>query len=298
MRPSTSHDWVRLPEHLGLRVTRGPLPGTLPGAVRPFPGVQVAEQAVLIRFRDDGRLLVRGGRDVTIEWDEAFDLDGDPSWILQGWAVTLAWLQRGHLSLHAATVLIGDTVVAVAGRRGAGKSTTTMGLRSRGHGVLVDDVALVEASDGRAWTTPYARNVHLLPDAAAAHGLDFDALPKLAGGRDKAAFRVEDPAPHRRPLHLVVVLDTQEGQGPADDPVLERLRGARCLQVLAPHTARDGIAPAVLGPVRYFELLTQLANAVPVYSLRRPSGAWSLPDVVALIETAVRDVEGWTPTRV
>ena len=37
-----------------------------------------------------------------------------------GWAVTLAMLQRGDLSLHAATVRIGDEVVAIAGDRGAG----------------------------------------------------------------------------------------------------------------------------------------------------------------------------------
>lgn len=82
---------------------------------------------------------------------------------MQGWGVTLANMQRVNLSLHAATVQIGDQTVAIAGRRGAGKSTTSMALRARGHQLLVDDVTLIEFRDGAAWTTPFARNVHLLP---------------------------------------------------------------------------------------------------------------------------------------
>lgn len=282
--------WARLPDHLGLSVQAGQVPSELSGARRPLPWAQVSDTAAMLRFRHDGRLLVERGERVTIDWAGADALGGDPRWILQGWAVTLAWLQRGHLSVHAATARIGDAVVALAGHRGAGKSTTTMGLQSRGHTVLVDDVALVETRGGTAWTTPYARNVHLLPDSARALGLDYDALPRLAGGRDKVAVTTASAEMQTRRLDMVVVLDVDDDPL-SDAPRLERVRGAQCLRLLAPHTARDGLAPEILGRQRYFELLAELADTVPVYSLRRPQHPWSLPAVLDLVETVAREHE-------
>ena len=218
--------WAHLPAHLGLTVSLGQVPTELPGDAHPWEWLHVTPEAILVDFGGDTRLLISDGRDVTLQWDDAADPEGDPSWLLQGWAVTLAALQRGDLSLHAATVRVGEAVVAIAGDRGAGKSTTALGLRNRGHELLVDDVTLLEFRDDGAWTTPYARNVHLLPDAAAGLGIDFAALAPLALGRDKSAFRAEDPPiePHR--IDLVVVLDPDLAEpvgadepGEADEPL-------------------------------------------------------------------------------
>ena len=170
-----------LPPHLGLEVRLGDVPDELPGADRPRPWLQTTARATRVQFAGGNALLVEDGRTVTVQWahdpDEA---DADLSWLVQGWSVTLASLQRGNLSLHASTVQIGDEIVRSAGHQGAGKSTTAMGLRARGHRLLVDDTTVVEFRDGGAWTTPYARNVHLLRDTAEAVGVDADAFPLLA----------------------------------------------------------------------------------------------------------------------
>lgn len=270
-----------LPDHLDLRVAHAPVPDALPEHPLPQSWIQVDDTAVLVRFPAGARLLVTGGCEATLDLTGMTDADGDPSWMLQGWAITLAWLQRGHLSLHAAIVGTDRSVVAVAGERGAGKSTTSMGLRERGHRLLVDDVGLVGFDEQRAWITPFARNVHLLPDAAAALGLDFDALPPLAGGRTKAAFRAEEPPTDPLPLDRIVVLTPTPNR---DEPLLREARGAERVQALIPHTTRDGLAPRILGPERYFSLLAQLADRVPVHVLERPVDAWTLPAVLDLIE--------------
>ena len=274
--------WWQLPPELGLAVQQGPIPEELPGAQSPRPWIQVTPDQALVRFTGGSGLLVSNGRDVTVSWEPDPDHpDQDPSWLVQGWAVTLAMLQRGDLSLHAATVRIGDEIVAIAGHRGAGKSTTSMGLRQRGHQLLIDDVTLIHFRDGKAWTTPYSRNVHLLPDAAEATGLDFDALPLLAGGRKKVAFRAEDPPSEPQRIDRIVVL------APAPrhtDVTLTEARGTRRLQALLAHTSRDGIAPLVLGQQRYFDLMAQLSNAAPVFVLRRPRTGWTLDAVLDLIE--------------
>ncbi|MCW2791736.1 MAG: Sulfotransferase [Nocardioides sp.] len=278
-------EWWRLPERLGLEVERGTVPEELPGAAKPRPWISVLPDEALLRFQGGAGLWVRGGHHVTVEWEPGPD-DGDPSWLVQGWAVTLATLQRGGLSLHAATVRIGDEVVALAGRRGAGKSTTSMALRRAGHELLVDDVTLVDSSgsDG-VHVLPYSRNVHLLPDAAASLGLDFDELPLLAGARRKAAFRPEEPAGDPVRLDRIVVLVTDAGVTEAG---LVEVRGQARVAALMRHTDRDGVAPIILGRDRYFEQITRLATAVPVSVLRRPRDAASLAEVVRLVVEGLR----------
>jgi hypothetical protein len=285
-RRTKAKPWTQLPEHLGLTVVEGEVPEEIPGTQRPRKWIQANERVAAVRFAGGAAVMVEDGKDVTVHWapgpDEA---DLDASWLVQGWAVTLASLQRGNLSLHAATVDIDGEIVAIAGRRGAGKSTTAMGLRARGHRLLIDDVTLVEfRDDGSAWTTPYARNVHLLPDSAAAVGIDFDALPLLAGGRTKVAFRAEEPDVVPMRIDRVVVLSPSAHVEAVE---LSDVQGAARVPLLANNLSRDGIAPIVLGQARYFSLLARLANAAPVQLVTRPAQDWSLDDVLDAIEAAV-----------
>ena len=281
-RRADRHDWTRLPDSMDLAVREASLPDSIPDAVRPRPFLQVNAHQVLVTFAEGMKLLVENGATITVDWSGAPQHpDADLSWVVQGWGVTLAMLQRGNLSLHAATVRVGDQTVAIAGRSGAGKSTTSMALRQRGHDLLIDDVTLLHLEDGHAWTTPYARNVHLLPDAAGALGVDFAALPPLGGGRIKAAFRPEDPPeqPHR--IDRIVVLVPRPD---VTDVSIEQVTGGAAVTALLPHAERRGLAPLILGPTRYFELVTRLADAMPVSILRRPREGWSLDEVIRLIE--------------
>lgn len=282
IRRQKRSEWLQLPEHMGIRTSRAQLPETLPDAQHPRPWISVTDQEVLVSFKGGARILVRNGDEAVVDIpEEQLGEDADPSWLLQGWGVTLAMLQRGDLSLHAATVEIGDKVIALAGHRGAGKSTTSMGLRSRGHTLLTDDVTLIEFRDGQAWTTPYSRNVHLLPDAAAAMGLDFDSMSKLAGGRAKVGFRPEDPPVVPRRIDHIIVLQPRLD---AESVRFEELRGTGRLSALLAHARRDGIAPLVIGQQRYFDLLAKLANSAPVQAVRRPREGWTLDEVLDGIE--------------
>jgi len=273
---------LTLPDHLGLSVTLGNVPDELAGATSPLPWLQITDRAVRVDFGTNRALVVEDGATATVQWDLApGDDPADLSWVTEGWAVTLAALQRGNLTLHASTVAVGDTVVAIAGHAGAGKSTTAMGMRSRGHDLLVDDSTVVELTDGGAWTTPYARNVHLMADTAAAMGVDFDALPGLAGRVDKSSFRPEPtPVVPRRLDAVVVLTPTDAAVGVTCTPVA----GANRVALLRKQVSRHRLSETVLGPAALFNQLTQLADACDIWLLRRPKEQWSLDGVLDAIE--------------
>jgi aryl sulfotransferase len=275
--------WMTPPPHLGLEVRVGDIPDELPGAARPRSGLQTTPRATRVQFPDGNALLVEDGRVVTVQWNlDAEEGDADLSWLIQGWSVTLASLQRGNLSLHASTIQLGDEVVALAGHQGAGKSTTAMGLRGRGHHLLVDDTTVIGFRDGGAWTTPFARNVHLLRDAADALGVDADALPVLGGRIGKYAFRAEEPpeVPHR--IDRIVVLTKPKDSTEVE---LEVIRGAERVRLLRQHVSRRGLAEDILGQATFFGQLARLADAAIVQVLRRPREGWSLDAVLDAIES-------------
>jgi hypothetical protein len=286
-RRQADRSTLTMPDHLGLSVTLDNVPHELPGATRALPWLQVTDRAVRVDFGANRALLVQDGTTATVQWDLApGDDPADLSWVAEGWAVTLAALQRGNLTLHASTVAVGDTVVAIAGNTGAGKSTTAMGMRSRGHDLLVDDSTLVEFTDLGAWTTPYARNVHLMADTAAAMGVDFDALPRLAGRADKSSFRPEPtPAVPRRLKAVIVVAPTVTSTSVTCTPVA----GADRVALLRSQVSRHPVTAAVLGPAVLFNQLTRLADACDIWLLRRPTNHWSLDGVLDAIENLTAD---------
>lgn len=289
--------WYELPEHLGLDVRAGVVPEVLADAVRPKPWIQINERAALVRLGSGAAVLVEDGCRVTVHWDAdesetdvldaqsgptaARPTDEDRSWVVQGWAVVLATMQRGQLCLHASTVEVGSDVVAIAGRRGAGKSTTSMGLRARGHRLLVDDSSVLELRPDGAWLLPYSRNVHLLPDAAEALGVDFEALAPLAGRAVKSSFLAEETSVEPRRIERIVVLQPTAA---VTEPTVVEVHGLTRVQALRNHLVRDGVAPLVMGNDRFFAQLTQLADVTRVQLLQRPMEGWTLDEVLDVIE--------------
>ncbi|MFZ9043034.1 MAG: sulfotransferase domain-containing protein, partial [Ilumatobacteraceae bacterium] len=292
---------IAIAPEAGITVEFGAVPETLDGGQDVGRFFHTTPTATIAKLGPRIRMLVERGTDVTVHWPDdvpdrpaepdtggslrsTADGDGivtDQSWIVQGWAVVIAGLQRGNLSIHASTVRIGDQTVAIVGPSGAGKSTTSMGLRRRGHELLVDDTTMLEFLDRVPYVVPYARNVHLLPDAAAALGVDFDSLHLLGGGRTKAAFLPEAPDPTPRRLDRIVIL--RRRRSGLDAPMLIDV-GPERVAALAEHADRRGLAPAILGHQRVFEQIVDLAAATKVQILVRPDGDWTLDAVLDLIE--------------
>src|SRR5262249_58644811 len=85
---------------------------------------------------------------------------------LLGPALAVLLPQRGRLVLHASAVGIGEGAVCFLGGPGRGKSTIAAALHARGHGLVADDVTVVQLEGDRPITFPRAPQLKLWPNVA------------------------------------------------------------------------------------------------------------------------------------
>ncbi len=262
-----------------LDVSFGEVPSSLGPDFNLAPGKVAGDRSrAMVHFPGAWSLLVEQGQSATVTQTGANPL---PSWVVDGWAIPIAALQRGYLCLHATVVEIAGTVLAIAGESGAGKSTTAASLTQRGHHLIVDDTTVVDLTPTGPVVLPFRRSVHLTDDATAALGIPNDKLT-----RDPASNKHlwhpggQSAAPGPLPLGAIVLLDPT-GNGTVD---VEALTGAEKLAQVANHAGRRETSSHLLGPRTYFSSLATLCAAVPVWLVRRAPQARTLDTVTDAIE--------------
>lgn len=183
---------------------------------------------------------------------------------------------RGFELLHAGAVVTPAGAVAVAGRTGAGKSSLVAELMRRGHRLLSDDVLAVEAAGDRVIAFPGPAVMNLpagrsdLDELSAGVVARFDA-------EDEQWVVIAGAAREPVPLAALFVLDPA---GPATG--IETVTDATFLD-LAPFTI--SLPHDRVRAQRRFDVLSTLADRVPVNRLSRGSGA----SPAALAD----HIEGW-----
>ncbi|WP_371348203.1 hypothetical protein [Ancylobacter sp. IITR112] len=193
--------------------------------------------------------------------------------------------QRGLAPLHASVVKVGPVAVALAGHSGAGKSTLARAMIARGHGLLTDDLAVVEPGTGQV--APGAPAVRLWSASAQVSG---DATPderRVKAGVDK--FHVPLPAAFQdapAPLGLVLVIGLDRD---AADFRLQRLAPPEAAAVLQHFLYRIEAARRIDRGRSAFAWSVEMARRVPVVSLLRTADMAALPDICAAIEGLVRE---------
>ncbi|HEY6816882.1 MAG TPA: hypothetical protein VI168_15205 [Croceibacterium sp.] len=253
-----------------VEVRLGPVPEVLPGAQRPYGGIQAAGDAVLLTVRDTARYLVRGGREILVD-PFPHAAERNVRLFLLGSALGILVHQRGLLPLHANAVVAGGGAYAFAGHSGAGKSTLAAHFARRGYEVLCDDVCVVgfdEAGVPLAW--PGLPRLKLWADAAAAFGHDSASLDRAVEGLDKyhvplAPTGEQRPVPLRR---LYLLARTAGGEA----PTIRRVTGQQAMTAVMQQTYRN----QYLGPMGlaadHFRLCAALLARIEVYEARRDWG--------------------------
>lgn len=108
--------------------------------------------------------------------------------------------RRGRTPVHASGVMIGDTVMVLAGASGSGKSTLAVAATARGLPVLSDDTLYVEHGAGlRVWGIP--RPIHVFAKDAP----PGDHQTRVRGGKVKQAIPIAGGARYAERTALVVL---------------------------------------------------------------------------------------------
>ena len=222
------------------------------------------------------------GRSVTV--DVAFGTgEADVASWLHGTVAALVLGQQGRTALHASTVAIGTTGVAIAGRRGAGKSTTALELRRRGHRLVTDDVSPVDRdSGGRPTVTAFGRALHVWPETANRLGIDVGEARTVTSTSPKLSLPVAAAA--WVALAHVVVLVPDDAMRTT---VRTRANGWPAFEVIGTNAYRVELISR-LWRRDLFRWTTWLASAVKVHELRRPESGWSVAEVADAIEDLAR----------
>jgi hypothetical protein len=236
-------------------------------------------------YRDpDGRLTLQAGDDarLTVSADRRQllvrpPLDPVQLQLVASIALPLVVAERSLLVLHAAVVASEGRAVIIAGARGAGKSSSLVGLTDAGWAPVSEDVCMLEQdADGvRVWPgPPWVRRHDGEPGPVGSAEL-------FAGGGKSAwdigATRPVDPLP----VVQLVVLEPPGGSVPRWQP-LDR---PGVVEVLAEHAVWLG-DQAERGQ-RLFSPILQLTRQVPVAQLRLPSSADWLDVLAAELRRSV-----------
>lgn len=236
-----------------------------------------ADGSGLFQALRGGRFLIRDGREITI------DLPPDtPAAELHALLCgpPLGWLmcQRGQPPLHACVVQIGAAAVALAGDSGAGKSTLARALIARGHGLITDDQAVIDAE--ARLVQPGFPAMKLWQGAAVMAGDRVQPALRVREGLDK--YYIPMPQSFRpQPLPLALVLVLSPG---ANGQRLEQAKGPETATLLLRHLYRPEFSRGDALARIAFQRNVALAGAVPLYRLERSADLADLPALVATVE--------------
>ncbi len=270
-----------------VRCRRGEVPSRLsrPDHVAPLFQTSGAGDYLLV-LPGTGRVLVRNGSEITVEPEAGA---ANMSAILTGPAQAVLWYQRGLLPLHASIVVIRGRAVALCGCGAAGKSTLAAMVAAAGHGVIADDIGIVDArGDGDVWVLPGCPRLQLWPDALAELGVAAEGLERAVPEKERYFLDCGSSIPSEPyKLAAVVQLIRHHTLPPA---TLERRRGAQAGDTLhdSVHTRRPAAALGRAQPI--FTAFTRMASAgVSFWRLTVPEGLAALRQAAAKLLATLED---------
>ena len=185
----------------------------------------------------------------------------------------LFW-QRGRTVFHATSVVIDGKGVGFVAPAGTGKSTLAASFALAGCPLLSDD-CLVLDQIGSGWEiVPSYSTSRLLPDSVRGLAIHDNDAGAPSGG--KCSVRFDHGRAARYPLAALVVLERADGP-----VVIEAIAPADAFWVLGRRAFITG------DDRRAFEALTDVADRVPVWSLRYPPSFEMLDEVRAIVRSIV-----------
>ena len=270
-----------------VEIRAGAVPESLPGAVQIHEHWHVSPGALLFSSGCAGRFLITGGNRIEVDRTPGCDIDTFRM-ALTGTGFASLLHQRGYLTLHASAVRVGNGAAILAGRSGVGKSTLAAGLSLRGHDLIADDVAAINAPDGgRAVIRPSYPTHRLWEDGIAALGIDNGRGRRVRPELQKFHVPAGSFCTSTLPVAHVFFLSADNGDGVR----ISKLSPADGLKRLLDVVFRRRIAYAQGRHAADFAVTSQIARCTPMHLIQRPAGH------LCIAETIERVAERLAPSR-
>jgi hypothetical protein len=237
----------------------------------------------LLVVRGSARILIRDGREITVEPEPGVDPTGIRA-VLSGPVQAVLWHQRGLLPLHANAVIINGRAVALAGHSAAGKSTLAAVLAGHGHRMMTDDICIVDTRNGaQPSVLPGYPRLRLWRDTLDYLGIATEGLPRALVGKEKYFVDCTDGSPLTPQRLGTVILLSPRG---SDTVAIAPLRGASAIMELQSVVHMRRPAHALDRDTDIFAALTRLAASASVWRLSVPDDPAFLGEAADKVLTA------------
>ena len=262
-------------------IRQSEVPPALQDAVAAGPTWEIAGDMFLLRIPGVARFLLRAGRDIAFELEDATARD-EIAIFLTGTVFGILLHQREHVVLHASAVRVGGKAVLFCGPSGAGKSTIAAALGQRGYPLLNDDVCAVTVNGtGAPMVHPDGRQLKLWE-----HSIEKLDLAERRGERVRTClekFYVEPEQVFAEPLALGAVYALREAR-PPHAPGIESPNVVDAALLLRRNAYRPLLVSRMGQKANYFHAATTIANVAGIFHLTRPLDFAGMPEVVAWLE--------------
>jgi hypothetical protein len=249
----------------------------------PPPFVERDDSSVTVHFHDVARVRVDlAGKVVTV-----FDIVPDTAecvidHILLDHIAPRVLAELGELVLHASAVAFGERIALFLGETGSGKSTLATSLHQSGRPLLGDDaVAIRQTADGYVGEVVYP-SLRLFPETIASLLGEGPPTSPMADYSDKQNVHLPELVGDMPPLPVAAIffLGGDTGAQTASAAPLDSMRA--CIKLVEQSFTLDARDPRCAA--RRLAAVSQLALAVPAYTLSYPHDFSRLGDVHAVIE--------------
>ncbi|MEM7132586.1 MAG: hypothetical protein AAF702_40155 [Chloroflexota bacterium] len=233
----------------------------------------------LLKLDRIAHYLVQDGNSITIQLREAA-VPSDIRVFLLGSCLGALLHQRGILALHASAVKIGEGAVLFMGPSGNGKSTLLNALLKRGHKMLADDITAIELDDRQeSHVIPGFPRTKLWLDAAQTLQIDVTKLEPTRPKLKKYEYHVPDQF-ESAPMGINAIYELTVSN---HELSIQTMPQMRIIQALVRNTYRHKFLDGLAKRGTHFELLTKIAQRVPVARVKRPRETYHLDALVELI---------------
>lgn len=207
---------------------------------------------------------------------------------------------RGICCLHASAVRIGQKVIALSGRAGAGKSTTAAAFGKLGYAVVSDDISALVEREQAFFVQPGYPRLCLWPDAAASLYGSSQPLPRIVaedgmhGWWDKRYLDLTSDGYQfqTQSLPLAAIYLLEERAEDASHPAIEAVAASSAVFKLAGNTYMNYLLDSSLRS-QEFAFLGRLVSRLPVRRVIPQADASCLP---RLCEAILEDHEALSST--